>query len=381
MQKELDNRTGKNTQRVTAKVKHRKHSLLEEIQIRMPIPQQELVIFYNQMAFLYKAGIPMTRALGILAEQTSNLRMRAVLEDLKHLIETGHTLTDGMLHHREAFPVLFTTLINTGEVSGTLEIMLNRAAALKEKEVQLSRKIVQASTYPLVIFTFMLLFILVMGKVLIINLAPLLKSGDMKLPLITHLFLALYGILSNPGLLLLIALSIAILYWRYRIAMTHDRVRVFQEQFLFSIPILGDLLKTITFSRFCNTLSTLTESGVTLRSGIILAGEASGSSMCLRYCHSLQQTISGGGFLHEGFNEFLFFSPMIRDMVRVGEESGALPYLLQQASHLMDIQVEHSLASFTSALEPLMMAFLGVVVALLAFSVLLPLNSLISAIG
>ncbi|MHC9539088.1 MAG: type II secretion system F family protein [Vulcanimicrobiota bacterium] len=362
-------------------MKKRTMSLPERIGHLMPIPVQEFAVFYNQMAFLYKAGIPMTRAIGILSEQTANIRMRDILKDLRHQVETGHTLTDGMLHHREAFSVLYTTLINTGEVSGTLEIMLNRAALLKEKEMHLSQKIRQAATYPTVIFSFMLLFILVMGKVLIVNLAPLLKSGEVKLPFITHLFLGLYGVLSNPGLLLLIAIAIAVLCWRYRKALAIEQVRVHQEQFLFSIPILGGLLKTITFSRFCNTLSTLTESGVSLRSGIILAGEASGSSLCLRYCHKLQQTITEGGFLYEGFREFLFFSPMIRDMVRVGEESGSLPYLLAQASHLMDIQVEHSLVSFTSALEPLLMACLGVVVALLAFSVLLPLNGLVSAIG
>lgn len=361
--------------------KKRTMSLPERIGHLLPIPMQEFAVFYNQMAFLYKAGIPMTRAIGILSEQTANIRMRDILKDLRHRIETGHTLTDGMLHHREAFSVLYTTLINTGEVSGTLEIMLNRAALLKEKEMHLSQKIGQAATYPTVIFSFMLLFILVMGKVLIVNLAPLLKSGEVKLPFITHLFLGLYGVLSNPGLLILIATAIAVLCWRYKKALAIEQVRIHQEQFLFSIPILGGLLKTITFSRFCNTLSTLTESGVSLRSGIILAGEASGSSLCLRYCHKLQQTITEGGFLYEGFREFLFFSPMIRDMVRVGEESGSLPYLLAQASHLMDIQVEHSLVSFTSALEPLLMACLGIVVALLAFSVLLPLNGLVSAIG
>jgi type IV pilus assembly protein PilC len=356
-------------------------SIAERIQYSLPVPSQELAVFYNQMAFLYRAGIPMVRAVGILAEQTSNIKMRDVLEDLRHGIESGHTLTHSMLRHGEVFSILYTTLINTGEVSGTLEVMLNRAAALKEKEVQLSQKIGQAMTYPMVIFLFMLLFIFVMGKVLIVNISPMLKSGDMKLPFITNLFLALYGFLSNPLLLLLLFAVLALIFWKYRKALAHERIRIYHEQLLFSIPLLGDLLRTIVFSRFCSTLSTLTESGVTIRSGIILAGEASGSSLCLRYCHRLQQVVTEGGFLHDGFRELLFFSPMIRDMVRVGEESGTLPYLLSQASHIMDVQVEHSLTAFTSALEPIMMACLGLLVALLAFSVLLPLNGLISSIG
>jgi len=144
---------------------------------------------------------------------------------------------------------------------------------------------------------------------------------------------------------------------------------------------VGDLLKTIAFSRFCNTLSTLTESGISILTGILLAGEASGSALCLKYCRQLHKTISGGGLLHEGFREFHFFSPIVIDMVRVGEESGTLPYLLAQASHLMEIQVEHAISLFTSALEPVLMALLGIVVALLAFAVLMPLNGVISTIG
>ncbi|MDQ7823658.1 MAG: type II secretion system F family protein [Candidatus Eremiobacteraeota bacterium] len=364
-----------------AKLPERKRSFLEAIRERMAVPGQDLAVFYNEMAFLYHAGIPLSRAIGILARQAVNARLREVLTKLQRHVESGHSLTDAMRLHPDVFSSLYITLIHTGEVSGTMETMLNRAAALKEKEITLSRRIGQAATYPLFIFFFMLLFILVMGRLLILNIVPLLKSGGTKLPLLTHMLIFIYGVISNPLIVCIAILTVLFLCLKYRKAMEREGPRLLRDRILYSVPLLGGLLKTIAFSRLCSTLSTLTDSGVSMLAALILAGEASGSALCLSYCRELRQSVAGGGFLHDGFNAFDFFSPMVRDMVRVGEESGTLPYLLAQAARLMEIQVDHALTVFTAALEPLMMAFLGIVVALLAFGVLVPLNGVVSSIS
>jgi type IV pilus assembly protein PilC len=355
--------------------------LIRRIRDSLPIPESELVVFFNQTAFLYNAGIPLIRCLYIMSQQTVNGRMQEILRDLCFRLETGFTFAEAMKLHVKTFSMIYITLVNAGEVSGKLDEMLFRAAALKEKELSLTRRLQQAATYPAFVFSGILLFVLVLGRLLVLNILPVLSAGTGELPLLTRAFVLLYTLLSHPLPLFLLAVGIYFAIRAYLLALRSERFRLTQENFLLSLPALGPLFRAVALSRFCNTLAVVLESGVSIIPGVNLSAESTGSTLCMRCGTRLQRYLQDGGLLNEGMREFEFFSPLVRDMIRVGEESGTLPDLLQNASRIMEAQVEYALLSFSAVLEPLMIAGLGIIVALLAFAVLSPLNSIIASMG
>lgn len=355
--------------------------LMARIRDSLPIPDSELVVFFNQMAFLYNAGIPLIRCLYIMSQQTTNTRMQEILKDLCFRLETGFTFAEAMKLHVKTFPRIFITLVNTGEVSGKLDEMLFRAAALKEKELGLTRKLQQAATYPAFVFAGILIFVIVLGRLLVLNILPVLSAGTGKLPLLTRVFVLVYTLLSHPLPLLILAVGIYFAVRAYLLALKSERFRMTQESFLLSLPALGPLIRAVALSRFCNTLAVVLDSGVSIIPGINLSAESTGSALCIKCGTRLQRHLQDGGLLNEAMREFEFFSPLVRDMIRVGEESGTLPDLLQNASKLMEAQVEYALLSFSAVLEPLLIGGLGIIVALLAFAVLSPLNNIIASMG
>jgi type II secretory pathway component PulF len=359
----------------------KKGGLLAQIQRRLPVPAGELVVFFNQVAFLYHAGIALARSIEIMAEQTTNLRMKETLDDIQCQLQMGNTFHDAMKRHHDVFSKIYLTLVDTGEISGTLETMLFRSAALKEKELMLTKKIQQAGTYPVFVFIAIMIFVLLLGRVLVFNILPVLTMSNEKLPLITKIFVLSYQILSHPVPIILMIIGAFFLLRLYRRAMLYERNLLMRDRLMLSIPILGPLIHTIALSRFCTTLSTVLESGIPIVTGLRLSAESSGNYVCIITTRRLQDFVQEGGLLNDGMANSEFFSPLVRDMIRVGEEAGSLPDLLQNTAVLLESQVEYALLAFSTTLEPLLIGWLGLLVAILAYGVLSPLNSVISSLG
>lgn len=347
----------------------------------LPVPPTEIFTFFNQMAFLYKAGVSLSRGLSLMASQTLNRKMRTALTDIHKKLEAGNSLTASIHSHPDIFPKCYVALINSGETSGQLESMLFRAAGLKEKELKLSQRIQQAVTYPFFIFVVVMVFIFLLGRVLVLNIAPVIASGNTHLPAATVLLISFYRLISSPYLpLSMILVALIGFHPLIKLMKSHSFVR-FRDRFLCALPILGPLIHKVALSRFCHTLSAMLESGISINSSLLLAGESSANTQCMEECREIESSITEGRSLYDSIGARRFFPRIVSDMVKVGEESGTIPYMLSQVAALMESEVDHSLTVFYQTLEPFLIAFLGLFVALIAFAVLMPLNSIFSTLS
>jgi type II secretory pathway component PulF len=347
----------------------------------LPVPATEIFTFFNQMAFLYKAGVSLTRGLALMSSQTLNRKMRIALEDIHGKLEAGNSLTASIHSHPDIFSKCYVALINSGETSGQLESMLFRAAGLKEKELKLSQRIQQAVTYPFFIFVVVMVFIFLLGRVLVLNIAPVIASGNTQLPAATEMLISFYRLISSPYLpLSVILIALIGFHPLMKLMKSHSFVR-FRDRFLCALPVLGPLVHKVALSRFCHTLSAMLDSGISINSGLLLAGESSANTQCMEECREIESSISEGRSLYDSIGAGKFFPRIVSDMVKVGEESGTIPYMLSQAATLMESEVDHSLTVFYQTLEPFLIAFLGLFVALIAFAVLMPLNSIFSTLS
>ncbi len=354
---------------------------LNRIDRILPVPSTEIFTFFNQIAFLYKTGVPLSKGLSLMATQTSNKRMRSTLTDIHKKIEAGNSLTASIHSHPDIFSRCYVALINSGETSGHLESMLFRAAGLKEKELNLSHKIQQAVTYPFFIFMVVMIFIFLLGRVLVLNIAPVITAGNGHLPVATAFLIAFYQIISSPCLPLSL-LIITALSFRYLVkTMRSQSFLKFRDRILCALPVLGPLVHKVALSRFCYTLSVMLESGISVNSALMLAGESSANTQCIEECRDIKNLMTEGHSLYDGISAGQFFPRIVRDMTKVGEESGTLPYMLSKTASLMESEVEYSLTVFYQTLEPFLIAFMGLFVALIAFAVLMPLNNIFSTIA
>ncbi|MDQ7824001.1 MAG: type II secretion system F family protein [Candidatus Eremiobacteraeota bacterium] len=186
-----------------------------------PIPSQEFLTFFTQMAFLYKTGIPLARGLTLMAQQIGHDYFREIIEAVQRKVEQGSSFTAALCGYQEIFSKTCITLLHSGEASGQLENMLFKAAALKEKEIKLARQLSQAATYPLVVFAAIVIFVAIMGKVLMVNVLPILTTGKVKLPWFTGLLIGGYKIASSPLFLLALAVRPSLPGRRYRCSGPH----------------------------------------------------------------------------------------------------------------------------------------------------------------
>ncbi|MHC9541206.1 MAG: type II secretion system F family protein [Vulcanimicrobiota bacterium] len=359
----------------------KKEEQLTGLERLFPVPSTEIFTFFNQIAFLYKTGVPLSRGLSLMASQTLNKKMRTVLTDIHKKLESGNSLTASITSHPDIFSRCYVALINSGEAAGHLESMLFRAAGLKEKEFKLSNKIQQAVTYPFFIFVVVMLFIILLGRILVLNIAPVITAGSAHLPTATVFLILFYKIISSPYLPLS-ALIITVFSFKsvLKTMRSHSFVRL-RDRILCTLPVLGPLIHKVALSRFCYTLSVMLESGISINSGLLLAGESSANTQCIEECRDTKNLMSEGHSLYDSLSAGRFFPRIVRDMVKVGEESGTLPYMLSKVASLMESEVDYSLTVFYQTLEPFLVAFMGLFVALIAFAVLMPLNSIFSTIS
>lgn len=359
----------------------REGGLMSFIEGWIPIPASELSVFFNQLSCLYNAGFTITNSLRLIAEQSQNRRFEKILRDMKHQIECGTTFAAAINSYSQIFSRPTVALINSGEISGSLDVMLSKAAALKEKELALSRKIIQAATYPVIVFFSVLLFIFFMGRILLNLIIPILTANSTILPLYTRMLIFFYHVLCHPLTILGVIAVFALSFKFLRQKLSSESMVLWRDKLLCSLPLVGPLFQKIALSRFCNALAVLFDSGITIMSGVRLAAEASGNRQCLEDSKKLVKFILDGRSMNEGMKELSFFPPAVQDMIKVGEESGALPKLLAHTSSFMEADVDYALIAFSSALEPLLIAFLGFAVALLAFAVLYPMQSIFTSLG
>jgi type IV pilus assembly protein PilC len=343
------------------------------------VKTRDIVIFTRQFATMINAGLPLVQCLEILAEQTDHEKLQKAIEEVLYDVESGNTLADSLGKHPKVFTRLYVNMVAAGEAGGILDTILLRLATFLEKSDALARKIRGAMVYPGVILLVAVAAISVLLIFVIPTFQQMFSSAGVPLPLPTQIVIALSAFLQAFWWAVILGVVGAGLGLRqfYRT----DQGELLIDGLLLRLPILGDLLRKAAVARFTRTLGTLVSSGVSILEGLEITARTAGNRVIHDAVMGSRASIAGGETISAPLKESAVFPPMVVQMINVGEQTGGLDEMLTKIADFYDDEVDTAVTTLLSAMEPIMIVVLGVVVGGMIVAMYLPIFDMISAVG
>ncbi len=345
-------------------------SFLAKLFGRKKVPNDEIMIFTRQMATMTEAGITVVTSLDTLVEQVDNALLKKTLQDVRDSVNTGASLSEAMGKHPSVFSPYFVNMIKAGESSGMLDNVLERLAIYLEKTSALNKKIRSAMIYPTVVTSMAVIITLVM----ILKVIPVFKdifSGfGAALPGPTQFLINLSDWARKYFWLFCLILITATLAVRWYASTNKGRMNI--DSIKLRLPILGPLSKKVAVSKFTRTLSTLVKSGVPILSALEIVAKTSGNVIIEKSVNDVKDSVREGESIAGPLEKSGLFPPLVTHMVAVGEKSGKLEKMLTKIADFFDSQVDAAVDGLTSLMEPLIIAFLGVVIGGIVICMFLP---------
>ncbi|AEB11710.1 type II secretion system F family protein [Marinithermus hydrothermalis] len=340
---------------------------------------KDVAIFSRQLATMLSAGLPIVQALAILERQAENKKFKGILKEIRTDVEGGEPFSDALKKH-SAFTRLYINLVRAGETSGTLDLVLERLATFLEKELELRGKIRSAMTYPAIVLVFAIgvTYFLLAG--IVPQFAQILTDLGSELPVLTRFLIAVSDLLR--AYTWVFVLLVAVGYPLYRMYYRTERGRRVVDRIKLRMPVFGSLNKRSALARFARTFGLLISSGVNVVEAMEITRGTAGNAVVEDILEETKEAIQVGEPIHATFLQYpAVFPPMVASMVAIGEETGALDSMLQKIGDFYEREVEEAIASLTAAIEPVMIIFLGVIVALIVAGMFLPLFQIINTLS
>ncbi len=344
------------------------------------IPANELTIFSRQFATMVGAGLTILRCLIILEEQVQSKRLRQVIQDVSHDIESGRSLSDALEQHPRVFDRLYVSMVRAGEIGGVLEMTLQRVASSLEARDSLRRKVKSAMTYPLVVFVFAIIVTMLVITILVPMFEKMYTDLGSTLPAITQSLVDLSQLARSVwGLIVLAGIVGAGFMVRQWIRSESGR-RVWDRTKL-RIPMrIGTITQKLALARFSRTLSALIASGVPMMQAIQVTAESSGSSVIEDAMIDVVRSIEEGRTFSEPLRRHPIFPPMVIQMATIGEETGKIDEMLDKVADFYEDEVDAMIKSITSIVEPIMMIGVGSIIGFIVIALYLPMFKLFNAV-
>lgn len=334
------------------------------------VPVDDLAMMTRQLATLIKAKIQIVEALAALVDQVDNQNLRLVLSDLRQKVNEGASLAKALGDHPKVFNNIFVNMVEAGEASGTLEIVLLRLADFTEAQVRLKNKVKGAMTYPVIMAIFGFAMMNVIFIFVIPKMAKIFTSTKRELPLITKVCIGISEFLQNYWWLVIAGIVSTIFLFRRYINTPKGRAQ--WDTLMLKLPIISPLVKMINVSRFCSTLGTLMNSGVPILTALNIVKNLISNVHMKDAVEKARISVSEGASLTQPLIQSGYFPPLVTHMIRLGERSGELEPMLKIISENYEDQVQSKIGGLTSILEPIMMIGLGGAVGFIVFAVVIP---------
>ncbi|MEA3305401.1 MAG: type II secretion system F family protein [Candidatus Omnitrophota bacterium] len=330
----------------------------------------DIVIFSRQLATMVDAGIPLVSALDILGEQMENKTFSKIILKVRDDVETGSSLSDALSRHPNVFSSLFVNMIKAGESSGMLDDILDRLASYIEKTSNLQKKVKSALIYPCII-TIMAIAITIL---LLLKVIPVFKEifagFGAELPMPTQILINISDFLRKY-FFFAAGMFVVMLFAFLRYIKT-EKGRLRLDTFLLNMPIFGLLLKKVAISKFTRTLSTLVKSGVPILGAFDIVAKTADNKLIELAVVKVRSSIKEGENIAKPLSKAGVFPPMVVRMIAVGEQTGELEKMLSKIADFYDAQVDAAISGLTSMIEPVIIAFLGIVIGTVVICMFLP---------
>ena len=336
----------------------------------------ELVIFTRQLATMVGAGLSLLESLEVLGFQAESEGMKRCCEVLVAEVRGGMDLSAAMELCPKVFNHLYISMVKAGEISGQMDIILNRLADYEEAAEELSREIKSAMTYPII----SMVLVLGITAFLMIGVVPTFKqvfeSMDATLPKITQVVLAISDWMrANVGIMAggIVAFFVALKYFKKT-----DKGEKLWDRMMLKLPVFGNLFQKVCIARFSRTFSTLIRSGVPIMSTLDIVANTAGNRVVSDAVIDSRESVRNGNLLSEPLSKEKVFPPMVTRMIAIGERTGALEALLEKIADFFDSQVKAQVKALTSLIEPLLIVFMGGIVGGVVLAIFAPILEMVS---
>ncbi|MGA8145218.1 MAG: type II secretion system F family protein [Candidatus Acidiferrales bacterium] len=344
------------------------------------VDSKELAIFTRQFSVMIDAGLPLVQCLEILAGQQDNKIFQKILNGVRASVEGGATLSASMKQYDKVFDPLYYNMVEAGETGGILDTILQRLSSYIEKNVKLKRAVKSAMIYPVAVIGIAVMVITLLLWKVVPVFTTLFNGLGVDLPLPTRIVIGMSNFVGSIyGFLILVfavGTGVATKLWygtpQGRYALDHV---------LLKLPMVGMLLRKIAVARFTRTLGTLISSGVPILEGLDITARTSGNAVVERAITQTRKAVEAGRSLVDPLKETDVFPGMVTQMIGVGEQTGAMDAMLQKIADFYEDEVDAAVKDLLTALEPMMILFLGIVVGGIVISMYLPLFSLIGKLA
>ena len=353
-------------------VKKANAGLKMEINLRPGrVKLKQVAIFCRQFATMVNSGLPILRALSILADQTESKELAKVLVQARTDVEQGSSLSGAMGKHPKAFNNTFIAMVKAGETGGVLDDVLLQLADQIEKEVSLRRQIKSAMTYPVVVVALVVLIMSAMLLFIVPQFETIYASLDSKLPLPTTVLLAMSRVFTKYWWMVILAsVGAAILFKRYK---KSDGGRARIDAIKIRVPVFGPLFHKVAIARFSSTLSMLMRAGVPILQALEIVKDTVNNQVISSAVEDVKTSVREGESIAKPLAQSKRFPPIVTHMIAIGERSGELEAMLENVADAYDEQVDSQVSTMTSLLEPLMILIMGGINGGITAAILVPL--------
>jgi type IV pilus assembly protein PilC len=344
------------------------------------VDSKELAVFTRQFSVMIDAGLPLVQCLEILAGQQENKTFQKVLTGVRSSVEGGASLANSMKQFEKVFDPLYYNMVDAGETGGILDTILQRLSSYIEKNVKLKRAVKSAMIYPIAVLSIAGgVITLLLWKVVPIF-TQLFNGLGVDLPLPTRIVIALSNFVGSIyGLTILVGMVASGFALRTWYGTSQGRMAL--DTLVLKIPLVGPLMRKIAVARFTRTLGTLISSGVPILEGLDITARTSGNAVVEKAIIQTRKAVEAGRSLVDPLKETDVFPGMVTQMIGVGEQTGAMDAMLQKIADFYEDEVDAAVKDLLTAMEPLMIVILGVVVGGIVVSMYLPLFSLIGKLA
>lgn len=339
---------------------------------------KDVAVMSRQLATMINSGLPLLRALTILAEQTENKELARVVSEVRLDVERGTSFSQALQKHPNVFNRLYVSMVRSGETSGTLDGVLTRLSDTLERQLELRRRVRSAMAYPVIVAVLVTLITSAMLLFIVPQFETMYRDLGGTLPLPTRMLLAVSSIFRR-FFLIMVALGIgggfAFKKW-----VATEKGRETWDAIKLRVPVFGGLARKTALARFSRTLAALTRSGVPILESLDIVAETAGNSVVSRAVRDTQRAVKTGEPLAKPLEQHEVFPPMVVQMMSVGEETGALDEMLDKVADFYDQEVAATVDALTSLIEPLLIVAMGGIVGAMIICLYLPMFQIINLI-
>jgi len=359
--------------------KQRMHALTKQSKTGGRVKADDIVVFSRQLATMVSAGLPLIQSLDVLREQMENPTLRSIIRQVEADVEGGLSLSEALAKHPKVFSPLFINMVRAGEASGMLDEILNRIAGYLEKAAALRRKVRSALVYPILISIIAVTITSFLILVVIPKFKEIFEGLGSNLPAPTQMLITFSEAARRYFPFILLAMVGAIV--GIKLYGKTDKGRYQLDLLKMKVPIFGILVKKVAIAKFARTLATLIRSGVSILTALEIVSKTAGNKVIENAVLRVRASIREGESIAEPLSQSGVFPPMVVRMIAVGEQTGALEDMLAKIADFYDDEVNAAVAGLTSMIEPLIIAFLGIVIGSIVIAMFLPIFKISSIVS